>query len=401
MEKQGPLAGLRVLDLADEKGALAGKLLGDLGADVVKVERPGGDPMRNIPPFLGGTPHRERSLFFWAYNTSKRGITLDITRPAGRSLFARLAARADVVIETFPPGTLEALGLGYEALAAAQPRLVLVSITPCGQSGPYRDLRASDTVLQALGGMAFVNGHPDEPPLRALGCQAYHAGSIYAAIATLGALFARETTGRGQWVDVSLQAATVAALEQVTGLYRERGRVTERQGSLHWTRYFRLGRCRDGYVLHCTLGDWTSLLEWVKSEGAAADLEAPEWEDPAHRRRRAEHLFDVLDAWAAGHTVAEVVEGAQLRRIPYAPVLPPESLFANPQLAARGFFVPVDHPELGRTVTYPGAPFRLEDSPCGPRRRPPLVGEHNGEVYREELGLDEEELAVLAAEGVV
>src|SRR5207237_1152404 len=137
-----------------------------------------------------------------------------------------------------------------------------------------------------------------------------------------------------------------------------------RQGTLHWTRYFRVGRCRDGWVMHCTLGDWTSLVEWVKADGMAADLDASEWEDLKHRQAHAEHLFDVLDAWAARYTVAELHEGAQLRRIPYAAVRPPAALLDDPHLAARGFFVPIEHPDLGTTVPYPGAPFQLGAAPA-------------------------------------
>src|SRR5439155_219776 len=237
----GALAGLRVLDLADQKGALAGKLLADLGADVVLVEPPGGgSPLRTIPPFWQGLPHPERSLFFWFYNTSKRGITLDVARPAGAALLRRLAADADVLIESEPPGRLATLGCGPEALRAANPRLVVASITPFGQRGPYCNWRASDTVAEAMGGMLFVNGHQAGPPLRALGLQAYHQAGIFAAVGVLGALFPRERTGRGQDVDVSLQAAVAGALEHVPGLWHQAGTVAARQGTLHWTRFFRV-----------------------------------------------------------------------------------------------------------------------------------------------------------------
>jgi len=397
----GALAGLRVLDLADQKGALAGKLLADLGADVVLVEPPGGgSPLRTIPPFWQGLPHPERSLFFWFYNTSKRGITLDVARPAGAALLRRLAADADVLIESEPPGRLAALGCGPEALRAANPRLVVASITPFGQRGPYRDWRASDTVAEATGGMLFVNGHHAGPPLRALGLQAYHQAGIFAAVGVLGALFARERTGRGQDVDVSLQAAVAGALEHVPGLWHQAGTVAARQGTLHWTRFFRVGRCRDGWVMHCTVGDWTSLVEWVNADGMAADLGDPAWEDVRHRAVGAEHLFDVLDAWAARYTVEELVEGAQLRRIPYAAVRPPEGLLRDPHLAERGFFVPIEHPELGAMVPYPGAPFQLTGAPWQISRRPPLLGEHNDEVYGR-IGVTAADLATLREQAVV
>ena len=391
----GALAGVRVLDLADRTGAFAGRLLAALGADVIRVEPPGGDAMRRVPPFWNGVPDAERSLFFWFYHLGKRGITLDIHRPGGAAALARLAARADVLVETEPPGTLARLGCGPDALRSTNPGLVIASITPFGQHGPRRDWRSSDIVAQALGGMMCINGWPGHPPLRSLGPQAYHQAGVFAALGTLAALLARTRTGRGQDVDVSLQAAVAGAIENVPGLWHQAGLVATRQGSLHWTRFFRVGRCRDGWVMHCTLGDWTSLVEWMRADGMAGDLTDPAWEEPSFRQAGAEHLFDLLDAWAARYTVAELHEGAQLRRIAYAAVRAPEALVGDPQLAARGFFVPIEHPDLGRTVPYPGPPFRLTDE--SRVRRPPRVGEHNAEVYAE-TGLD---LAALAAEGLV
>jgi benzylsuccinate CoA-transferase BbsE subunit len=361
----GALAGLRVLDLADRPGALCGRLLAELGADVVLVEPPEGSPLRGIPPFWQGAPDPARSVFFWFYALGKRSI---VAEPA---LLAQLLARADVVIETGPPGA----GL---ALAARYPHLVVASITPFGQSGPYRDWRASDTVAQAMGGMLAVSGHPDGPPLRALGLQAYHQASAFAAIGIVSALLARAATGRGQHVDVSLQAAVAASLEHVPGQFHQSGLVAHRQGTLHWTRFFRVGRCRDGPVLHCTVGDWTSLVEWMRADGMAGDLVDPGWQHIERRREGAEHLFAALDAWAARYTVAELCEGAQLRRLPYAAVRPPEALLRDPQLAARGFFVPIEHPELGRLLPYPGPPFRLAGWTAP--RRPPLVGEDGAAV---------------------
>ncbi len=378
----GALAGVRVLDLADQRGALAGKLLAGLGADVVLVEPPEGSPLRSIPPFWQGVEDPERSLFFWFYNAGKRGITLDWRRPEGAERLRRLAARADVLIESEPPGALAARGCGPESLRALNPRLVVASITPFGQTGPYRDWRASDTVAQAMGGMMFVNGHPDGPPLRSLGLQACHQAGIFTAVGVVSALLARDTTGRGQGVDVSLQAAVAGALEHVPGLWHQMGLVPTRQGTLHWTRYFCVGRCRDGWVMHCTLGDWTSLVEWMKADGMGAELDAPGLEDIRTRQAEADRLFAALDAWAARYTVEDLVQGAQLRRIPYAAVRPPEALLRDAHLAERGFFVPIEHPDLGLTVPYPGAPFRLTDAPWRVAR-PPRLGEHTEQVLAE------------------
>jgi benzylsuccinate CoA-transferase BbsE subunit len=371
----GALAGVRILDLADLSGALAGKLLAGLGADVVTVEPPGGSALRTIPPCWQGVADPERSLFHWFYAAGKRSVVLDRGTTHGRACFERLVAAADVVVETGAPG-------GADDLRAAHPCLVVASITPFGQRGPYRDWRASDIVAQAMGGMLHVSGHADGPPLQSLGLQAYHQAGIFAATGVVAALLARDTTGHGQHVDVSLQASVTGALEHVPGLYNQSGLVPARQGTLHWTRYFRVGRCRDGWVMHCTLGDWTSLVEWVKADGMEADLDALDWNEIRYRQAHAEHLFDVLDAWAARYTVAELHEGAQLRRIPYAAVRAPEALLHDPHLEARGFFVPLEHPDLGITVPYPGAPFRLEDAPWHVAR-PARLGEHTAAVLAE------------------
>jgi crotonobetainyl-CoA:carnitine CoA-transferase CaiB-like acyl-CoA transferase len=382
------LSGVRILDLADVSGAYCGKLLADMGADVIKVEPPGGAPMRTVGPFCvsagtgtSATGSAGSSLFFWHYNTSKRSVTLDLETPADHARFMQLSDTADLIIETYAPGYLDRLGLGYGALSARNPRLTVVSITPFGQTGPYRDYRAADLVCQALGGMVYVNGFPGQPPLQGLGLQAYHSAATYAAIGALLALLARERYGRGQWIDVSIQECVAACVEHASSFFHQNGTVAERQGSLHWTRYFRVGRCTDGHVMHCTLGDWTSLLEWVKADGKAQDLVDPAWDDFNYRRDHCNHLFDVLDEWARTLPVSELVEGAQLRRLPYAAVLAPERLPENPQLRARGFFVPVQHDELATTVTYPGAPYIFSRTPWRIQRRPPLVGEHNAEVF--------------------
>ncbi|MBI3391019.1 MAG: CoA transferase [Deltaproteobacteria bacterium] len=375
------LRGVRVLDLADESGAYCGKLLADMGADVIKIELPRGDAARTIGPFFaGGELDPNRSLFFWHYNTNKRSVVLDLAQPNGREQLRQLAATADLMIETFATGHLDALGLGYADLAQRNPGLIAISLTPFGQDGPYRDWKSSDTVAQALGGMLFVNGHRDEPPLRSLGLQAYHSASTYAAIGALLALLARARSGRGQHVDISIQECVAATVEHISGYYHQTGQIEVRRGTLHWSRCFRVGKCRDGYAMHCSLGDWTSLIEWVKGDGKAQELGDSDWEDYKYRREHSVRLFDVLDEWAKDYSVADLVEGAQLRRIPYAAVLPPETLPENPQLVERGFFVPVPHPELNRSITYPGAPFQFSDSPWSIRRRPPLLGEHTDEL---------------------
>jgi benzylsuccinate CoA-transferase BbsE subunit len=400
-DSDSALLGLKVLDLTDHRAQLCSRLLADMGADVIKVEPPEGDPARRIGPFVHDLPHRDRSLFFWFYNLNKRSLTLDITHPRGAELFLGLARAADVVVESFSPGRLAGLGLGWNELHRVNRALVLCSIAPFGQTGPYRDFEADDTVLTALGGMLYVNGYPGHAPVRPLGLQAYHCGSHYGAIATMCALFARERDGAGQWIDVSMQEATASAVEHVSGSYFSQGRVEPRRGTLHWSRFFRVGKCRDGYIMHCTLGDWTSLVQWVAGEGKAQDLTGPEWEDFNYRRDNAEHLFDVLDEWVKDYRRDDLLERAQMLRMPYATVRPPEALFDDEQLLARTFFIEVEHPELNRRFRYPGAPYLFSGSPWRVFRRPPLVGEHTAEILRDELGMEPAEIAALAAEGVI
>src|SRR5216684_7055211 len=323
MEKLAALAGLRVLDLADYRGSLCSRLMADMGADVIKVEPPGGDAARRIGPFLDDQPHHDRSLFFWFYNLNKRALALDLSRRAGVEILLRLARSADIVIESFAPGRLDEIGLGWEILHRINPALILLSIAPFGQTGPFRDFVADDTVIAAQAGMLYVNGWPGRQPVRPLGLQAYHSSAYHGVIATLCALFARDHDGAGQWIDLSMQEATTCALEHVAGSYFGEGRIEPRRGTLHWSRYFRVGRCRDGYIMHCTLGDWTSLIEWVAADGKAQDLVAPEWEDVLYRAEHAEHLFDVLDEWVKGYRRDDLLERAQTLRLPYASVRPP------------------------------------------------------------------------------
>ena len=401
MSERGALSGLRVLDLTDHRAQLCARLLADMGADVIKVEHPGGDPARRIGPFVDGLPHPDRSLFFWFYNLNKRSMSLDLVHRRGAGILRALARSADVVVESFAPGILAKLGLGWDELHRENPALVLCSIAPFGQTGPWRDFEADDTVLTALGGMLYVNGYPGRAPVRPLGLQAYHSAAYYGAIATMCALIARDHTSEGQWIDLSMQEATACAVEHVAGSYFERHVAERRRGTLHWSRAFSVGKCRDGYVMHCPLGDWTSLVEWMKSDGKAQDLDKPEYETAAYRAQHAEHLFEVLEQWVKDYPRDELLERAQTLRLPFASVRKPEELFSDEQLIARGFFVEVEHRELGRKFRYPGAPYVFSGTPWRVYRRPPLVGEHTGAILRDELGMDADEMAALAAERVI
>jgi len=217
-ELSGPLAGLRVLELADETGQFCGKLLGDLGADVVKIEPPGGEPTRRVGPYLDDSPHPDRSLSFWHYNTSKRGITLDLESREGAAIFRRLADEADIILETRQPGYLASIGLGYEDLSAGKDGLVMCSLTPFGQTGPWRNYLGSDLLHMAAGGEMASCGYdeadmPGSPPIAPGGGNAWHMGGHFAYMGIMAALVSRTMTGRGQYIDCSIHEACALATE--------------------------------------------------------------------------------------------------------------------------------------------------------------------------------------------
>jgi len=235
----GPLDRLRILELADEKGHFCGKLLGDLGADVVKIEPPGGEPNRHIGPFLDDVPHPERSLSFWHYNTSKRGITLNLDTVDGRLLFRRLAATADVILETFRPGFLASLELDYDSMCKQNSRLIMCSLTPFGQTGPWRDYLSSDLLHMAAGGEMASSGYdeadvPNAPPIAPGGGNARHMGGHFGYMAIMAALVYRTVTGQGQYIDASIHKACALTTEAAIANYVYRGEMLRRQtGAVH------------------------------------------------------------------------------------------------------------------------------------------------------------------------
>ena len=395
------LAGLRVLDLADEKACFCSKLLADMGAEVVKVERPGGDASRQIGHFWEHSPHSERSLFFWYNNTSKLGVTLNLETEEGRRIFFMLAAKADVVIEAFSPGYLEKIGLGYEMLREGNPGLILASITGFGQTGPYRDYKSCDIVASALGGQMQVCGGSDTSPLMPYGQQSYYVASLFAASGILLALSERHRSCRGQHVDISLQEAVAATLEHVMVRYFYEGVVPYRQGNLHWANSACLLLCKDGYMLITFNREWETLVELLDSEDMADDLKDERWHDEGYRRQQVGHIIQILSHWTRTHTIGELFELGQLMRFPWAPVSSPREVFDNIQLKARNFFTAVEHPEVGAFFIYPNAPCELNSSSWKIWKRAPLIGEDNAQVYQGELGFSSEDLDRLSSANVI
>ncbi len=412
----GPLAGLRILELADETGQFCGKLLGDLGADVVKIEPPGGEASRHIGPFLDDIPHPERSLSFWYYNTSKRGITLNLETTDGRGLFQRLAATSDVILETFRPGFLASLGLDYGSLRRQNPRLILCSLTPFGQTGPWRDYLSSDLLHMAAGGEMAASGYdeadaPNAPPIAPGGGNAWHMGCHFAYMAIMAALVYRTVAGQGQHIDASIHEACTLTTEAAIANYIYRGEVLRRQTGRHHaagptprTQF----RARDGnYVTALVAGRLNpkyvgELADLLDSYGMAGDLKDPKYRDPAVIAANTSHIIDDLVAsFIASLPAEEVYHAAQERGFTWGAVRAPEALLDDAHLHDRGFWKEVEHPELGRSFIYPGEAALYNGSPWRIARRAPLIGEHNMEIFQEELGLSRCELSVLAESRVI
>ncbi|OGO19106.1 MAG: hypothetical protein A2144_00520 [Chloroflexi bacterium RBG_16_50_9] len=406
----------RVLDLTDEKGLLCGKILGDMGADVIKIEKPGGDTARSIGPFYHDEPHPEKSLLWFSLNTSKRGITLDIESADGQDIFKKLVKSADFVIESFPPGYLDKLGLGYKALDKIKPGIILVSVTPFGQTGPYRDYKTSDIVAWAFSGEMSGWGDADRPPVRiSHHSQSYLNAAADGAIGALVALYQRGNTGEGQHIDVSIQEALSImdgenrnpAWSRNPGVVRKRGEPAMAGGSHKTTRLF---PCKDGWVSWShggasVLAPSLPMIKWMQAEGMSNEfLDTFNWSRPDFGQISQEEMDKIEGPTAKfllTKTKSELLEGAVKYDVMLYPVATTADMFNDVQLKARGFWVEVEHPELGVTITYPGAFGVCSETPQKISRRAPLIGEHNQEIYAGELGISKENLAVLKEAGVI
>jgi len=405
------LGDLRVLELCDERGQLAGKILGDLGADVIKIEPPGGARERDRGPHLG-QGSAAASLPFLALNTSKRGITLDPTCDRGREVFHALVATADVVLESAAPGALDAQGIGFEAARLHRDGLIHCAITPFGQTGPYAAFQAGDLVVVAMGGNALLTGDPQRPPVRcSMPTSVYHAAPT-AVFGILTALHARETgtaASEGQFVDVSMHECQLATLMGGPGQFVYSGKLGARQGG-------RLGRTReiwrtkDGWVSFGLRGGPTripnliAMVELMNERGSAPQwLMGFDWKTYSPATASEEELARLEDAFAAFFetcTMSDLYAAALERRILLAPCNDAREILAQEQLRDRKLFVTLDYPEIGASIEHPAFFAKSSAFDTGIRRRAPHAGEHNGEIYRE-IGIGEDELCALAEQGVV
>lgn len=394
------LSDVRVLDLSNNvAGAYCTRLLADYGADVIKIEPPfHGDPSRRTGPFPNDLPDPEKSGLFIHLNGNKRGITLDIASSAGGQILKDLVNRSDILVETFTPSYLPSLGLGYGDLESVNPKLVMTSITPFGQTGPYSNYKSTDVGVFAMSGRMYVHGLPDQAPLPYAPDVIWYQVGTTAAAATMGALFTSRVQGIGQQVDVSALEALIGNVDNRPLFYAYTGVKTPRQ---RWPGGIPQGAypCRDGYVVFGVGYDlyFRRLCDAMSRPDIYQD---PRWATIQARTENAEEFEAIFIGWLMEHSKGEVFQLCQAQRVMCAPVLSFEEMMQDPQLVARSFFAKTDHPKIGRLPTT-GAPFRMTRTPWQTGRPAPLLGEHNSTVLCDELGYSREEAARLRAHGVI
>ena len=405
------------MDLCGTLGCLTGKILGELGADVIRVEPPGGDPCRMTGPFQHNQPHPERSLSWLAYNSSKRGVTLDIAAPKGRALLLEMAAKADFLLESFPPGYLKGLDLDHGRLRRINPGLIHVSITPFGQEGPYAGYAAGDLEITALSGAMSLAGEPGGVPLRIGEPQSAQWAGAEAAMGALIALFHRNLTGVGQHVDVSAQAAAMSILAHAPAFWDMLQVDISRAGAfmtgrnVHGAKMRVFWPVRDGWVNFILYGGNAGLktnrglVEWMETRGGAADtLKNIDWsrfEVSQASQAEIDEIERPIGEFFQTLTKAEFLQGVTRREMLGYPVSTTQDIYQDPQLDARDFWQAVYHDSLEATVRLPGPFAKFSGAECGTRSAAPGVGQHNREFWVDEMGLGVGEYEMLIEEGVI
>jgi crotonobetainyl-CoA:carnitine CoA-transferase CaiB-like acyl-CoA transferase len=411
------LTSYRVLDVTGPLGFLTGKLLGDLGADVIKIEPPGGDPSRRWPPHLNTDNGSPQSLYWLAFNANKRGITLNLQSHDGQRLFLQLAAKADFVLESFAPGTLEQWGLGYDRLSRENPSLILVSITLFGQEGPYRDFQGSDLEIMALSGAMSLAGEQAGEPTRVTVPQAPLWVGAEAAMGGLTALASRSLTGKGQHVDVSAQVAVMSALAHAPAFWDLNRINPERAGiyltgrSINGAKMRAMWPCKDGWINFILYGGSAGrhtnqqLVAWMDELRLAPEwLKRIDWsafEVTKITQDEVDKLEAPIGDFFLTLTKQEFLKGAIQRQILGYPVSTVEDIYQDPQLAARQFWQEVSDPVSGIRLKYPGGFAVINGQRLAIRRPAPRIGQHNQEIYSEELHLSPSIIAQLQAAGVI
>ncbi len=400
------LADVKVLDITHHiAGPYCTKLLADYGAHVIKVERPGGgDPARRMGPFLGDDPHPDKSGLFLHLNTSKRGVTLNLKSGSGRKLFGELLAGVDILVENFAPRVMSSLGLAYEELEKLNPKLVMTSISNFGQTGPYRDFKASELILYGMGGAMNETGTLDRYPLKKGGnAIQYQAGTI-AAVATMLALFSSRLQGVGQHVDVPIFESQMGTIDRRMShllTYQYNGETSNRPDPLLEPAGFPVGvyACKDGFFqIAGGFVFWSRICQMIDRPDLADD---PGFNTPQGQRdpENLERFSVIWYPWIAEHTKLEIVTAGQAAGVLCGPISTSEDLLNEPHWKERGFWEEIEHPVAGK-LTYPGAPFKMAETPWQASRPAPRLGEHNAEVFGE-LEYSKEDLVRLRESGVI
>ncbi len=369
---------LKILDLSQGlAGPICAKILADFGADVIKVEPPAGDIARHTAPFFGDDHHMEKSLVFLLANLNKRGITLDIEESAGREALLSLVRTADILVESFVPGYLTSLGLDYAALSAINPNLIMISITPFGQTGPYSQYQSEEIVTYALSGIMSISGTSDREPLKHGGMQSQYEGGLSGAVAVLAALYAREMMGEGQYIDVSLQEVVTSTLVVHQPMYGWVGAVQGRRRP-SGNSYGQVQPCKDGYFIWQTGGGalWSEIAEFFGPD----ELKVEPFTTVSGRAEHGEELDRLVTEATKDRTMQELfVTASEKYHILFGIVQEPKDLAQCPHLEAREFFQIVDHPVIGR-IRVPFRLWSMPDAPVTYRRPAPLLGQHNAEI---------------------
>jgi len=399
------LSGIKVVEFGDFiSAAYCSKLLGDLGADVIKIEKPGlGDSSRRRGPFPDDLPHLERSGLFLFLNTSKRGITLNVESLAGRKIFKDLIKWADVLVENNPPAEMNRLGLDYDSLSDENPALVMTSITPFGQTGPYRDYRGSVLVNCYLAGEAYNNpaeGVEDVErcaPLKTPAHTAEFMGAPGAAAGTMSAILARQRSGRGQHVDMSLQEAIASVGRTSISMCTVDGAEAYRDRAMRARAAGVLFACRDGYVCMWMGPFWAALIKMIGNPPWAS---REPFNNPALRNRHSSECIKLIEEWTGRRSTAEVNRAAVVAGVPCSPVRTIRDVVDDEQLASRHYFVELDHPLAGK-IKYPGAPYKLLNAPWHISRPAPMLGQHNEEVFCGLLRYERSDLVRMRQAGII
>ncbi len=395
----GMLSGIRVLELGGQvSGPFCAKLLADYGAEVIKVEPPGkGDEARRMGPFAGDDPHPEKSIPFLYLNTNKRAITLNIDTHTVKGILSNLLRRADVVVENFAPAEAEAAGLDFPTLSELNPRLVVTSITPFGQTGPYRNFAATDIVSCAFSGLMYHSGDSDREPLRHALNQSHYVAGVNGAVASVAALFQRMSTGQGQHVDVSVMECLAAHLVQAVPYYNYMGAIKGRR-PVRGSGFEELLPAADGYVVPSVQGSqpWSVVADLIGQE----ELHDQRFASGSGRIEHGEELKELLIKGLGQWDRKPLFQASGEKRLVFGMAQDAGDLYDCPHLKDRDFFVEVDHPVAGQAA-YPGMGPRLSEMDFRIRRPAPLLGQHNAEIYGQELGYAAEDLVRLRAAGII